>query len=348
MKRKIFFAAFLSLGMVLSLASCNPPSTPSNHVRILPEQCTLTIGKQIPLTLDGVVPPNAAIQWSASDGSILSTPPNINALFTAPLKPAIVTIAVGITSGTPDADAPVTRQCTIMPVDAPATSMPTGPGLNSPIPASSQSTIAISEVMATPCGGEDYKKWNEYVELYNYGSLPVDVRGWWLFDPGPAGTPDSLVSWDDRVLNAAPGPNLITNTTVIPSHKFAVILSPLYVQGMPPYQMPYHFPEGTIILSIRESDRLGDDVYGIVGSGLNPDFLVLYSGGSNSVLQVSSTYGNPTLGNYPQDFHDTPGDGLPLVTPACWSVERKSPAGPDNANNWVVLQNGSPGQAPYR
>ena len=347
MKRNIIFATFISLGMVLSLTACNSPSTPQNHVRILPEQCTLTIGKQMPLTLDGVVPPNAAIHWTASDGSILSTPPNLNALFTAPLKPAIVTITVGITSGTPDADAPVTRQCTIMPIDGPIIATSGGSNPNAPA-STTQSTIAISEVMATPCGGDDFKKWNEYVELYNYGNSSVDVRGWWLFDPGPTGTPDSLVSWDERVPNAVPGPNLITNTTVIPPHKFAVILSPLYVQGIPPYQMPYHFPDNTIMLSIRDSDRLGDDVYGIVGTGLNPDFLVLYIGGSNSVLQVVSTYGNPTLGSYLQNFRDTPGDGLPLVTSSCWSVERKNPTGPDNFNNWVMLQNGSPGQAPYR
>jgi len=203
--------------------------------------------------------------------------------------------------------------------------------------------------MSNVCGGDDYKKYNEYVELYNYGDVPVDVRGWWLYDPGPTGTPDSLIAWSERVPNVMPDTDVITNTTIIPPHGFAVILSPLYVDGIAPYNKPYDFPANTIILSIRESERLGDDTYGIVGTGLERDFLVLYQGGSNSITQVISTYGNPLPANRLQDFLDNPRDGLPLEgLPECWSAKKIDPDGPDRTENWYHLKTVSPGNGPYQ
>lgn len=311
----------------------------------------LKTGEQIPLTLDGIISPNAAIRWETSAGTILFTPPGLSAMFTAPPTPQIAIITVTLSSGTPGNEIPITRNCTIMPQEAiPTPSI--GPNVASNVanPTSDvPPTIAITEVMSNPCGGDDFKKWNQYVELYNYGDTAVDVRGWWLYDPGENGTPDSLVSWAERVVGAPPGTELKTNTTIIPPHGFAVILSPYYVEGVSPHRMPYVFPPETVILSIRESQRLGDDVFGIVGTGLEPDFLVLYIGGSNSIQQVVSTYGDPIRGRYLQQFQDTPRDGLPLENlPECWSAEKIEPAGPDEYKNWYALKNGSPGQAAYR
>src|SRR5512140_3048074 len=106
--------------------------------------------------------------------------------------------------GTPQI--PITRQCIITSKDNPGSD----PAVSSPILEVTQSgqvsappagaTVIISEVMANPCGSIEVRKWNEYVELYNYGGQPVDVGGWWLADTGMAGagTPDQLVAWSQR------------------------------------------------------------------------------------------------------------------------------------------------------
>lgn len=334
------------LGMVVVLTACgNAATSIPGSIEILPENCQLNVGQQTSLTLNGKIDSNVSINWKASDGSIISSSPYISAMFTAPLNPTMVEVTALIGS-TPGVEVPITRECNVLPTSSPVTQPPVP--VNTVVPASSP-TIAITEIMSNVFGGDNYKKYNEYVELYNYGDLPVDVRGWWLFDPGPAGTPDSLISWSERVPAAVPDADAITNTTVIPAHGFAVILSPLYVEGIAPYRMPYDFPPNTTLLSIKESERLGDDAYGIVGVGMEPDFLVLYTGGSNSIIQVISTYGNPHRASYLQDFTDPPNDGLPLENlPEGWSAERLNPTGQDEFGNWYPLKNGSPGQAPYR
>lgn len=349
MARKILLQT-LVVAYALALNACGSASSYSAY--ILPENCEVTVGEQIPVTLAGKAPNDAVIDWKVTDGSIITTNPSLNALFTAPMNPTVVTITAQFVSTTPEP--PVKRECMVLPAanGSPTATSPTL--IASPTPAdltpvSNDPTIAITEVMSNPCGGEDFKKWNEYVELYNPGDVPVDVRGWWLFDRGRIGTPDSLVSWVERVPNDELAPGLVVDSTVIPPHGFAVILSPLYIQGVAPYRMPYTFPSGTIILTILDSDRLGDDQYGIVGAGMEPDFLVLYIGGSNSVQQVISTYGNPTRGNFLQEFHDTPNDSLPLTNlPECWSAKRIDPTKPDTGKNWYSLKNGSPGQGVYK
>ncbi len=208
--------------------------------------------------------------------------------------------------------------------------------------------LIISEVMANPCGSDDFKKWNQYVELYNYGDYPVDVGGLWLYDPGETGTPDQIIAWESRLPTISLPPGLITDSTVIPPRGFAVILSPLYLQGSDPYRMPYRFPAGTVILTIEGSDRLGDDLLCILGEG-RPDFVVLYEGGSNAVREIVSTYGGPSPARYPYEFTDpTPHDNFPFVLHDCSSAERIDPRGPDVAENWYEVRNGgSPGAAPY-
>ncbi len=332
------------------LTACGSSPTVSTQLKLEPDDCSVNVNEQVPLTLSGVVPPNSLITWTSTSGNVVTTPPGINAQFIAPSTPGKVIISVSITSpGTPASQSPLSLECKVLSPLAGAAGTDPGQPPSSTYEANGSPTdIIISEVMSTPCGGQDFNKYNQYVELYNKGTQAVDVRGWWLYDPGPVGTPDSLVAWADRVPNAAPGSNVITNSTVIPAHAFAVILSPLYVNGVLPYQMPYNFPAGTIILSIKDGERLGDDYHGIVGTGPDPDILALYIGGSNSVLQVISTYGNPTQGSYPQDFHDKPGDGFPFSMPVCYSVERTGPDKPDIASNWKMVGKGSPGQAPYQ
>jgi len=303
----------------------------------------------MPFTLVGVISPNAVITWEASAGSISFAPPALNALFTAPSQPTVVTISVTISSGTPSVQIPITHQCIVMndnatsvngfaPTDAPVI----------PVSASTtQPTIIISEVMANPCGGIEFKKWNEYVELYNFGDQPVDVNGWWLADTGGTGSPDRLVSWSQRNQTKPLSGNLIMNSTVIPPKGFALILSPSYADGEFPYAKPYTIPSNTVILTASDSRSLGDDASSIVGDGEGRDVLVLYKGGASVIQETISTYGTPKPAQYVSDIQDDRRDNMPLDLHECSSIERVIPTGADNEENWREVPYGSPGEAPY-
>jgi hypothetical protein len=202
--------------------------------------------------------------------------------------------------------------------------------------------------MAYPCGSIDFKKWNQYVELYNNGDQPMDVRGLWLADGGDlAGAPDMIVAWDDRQPRLSPGDNTVTNTTIIEPHGFAVVLSPIYTEGENPQHMPYQFPAGTVILTIASSYSLGDDYFGIIGDGDSRDPVVLYVGSASIVDTVISTYGSPILSNYVREIRDDHLDNIPLDLHACGSAERIDPNGKDTFENWHEVSGGSPGDGPY-
>ncbi|MBN2116689.1 MAG: lamin tail domain-containing protein [Anaerolineales bacterium] len=360
MSRKIVLSIAVSLSF-LSAAACGIVSTPTNAVTVLPKDCRMLVGEQMPLTLDGVVPPNAAINWESNAGSIIFAPPALNALFIAPPKPAVVTISVTITSGTPGIQIPITRQCIVTSLDNPRLQSVPGSdaAASSPLLQVTQDgqantqkpqvTVIISEVMANPCGPLEVRKWNEYVELYNYGDQPVDVGGWWLADTGPAGagTPDQLVAWSQRNPNEQLADHVVLDSTVIPAGGFALILSPIYTQGAFPYTMPYHFPANTVILTAASSRSLGDDFFGIIGDGQSLDVLVLYKGGVSVIQQVISTYGTPKLDEYVTGIRDDNRDNLPLDLHECSSAERIIPTGADSFDNWREIKNGSPGEAPY-
>ena len=336
--------SFIILSSLL-LAACGANAVA--QVDITPGDCVLSPGEQVTLSLTGVIPSDALIQWSTSGGVVLAQNQGLNAVFTAPPDGGDVQISVYISTNlTPSS--PITRICRVAGnTDPPPT--PSAPAL---LPTSTSLgpnalSVTISEVMSNPCGNEDYKKWNEYVELYNYGSQPVDVGGWWLADNGPDNHADMLVSWNDRRPNISLG-NVYTNSTIIPAGGFAVILSPIYAEGMPPHNMPYHFPDETTILTIAEGDRLGDDIFGIIGDGDGRDVLVLYSGGENAIREVISTYGSPlSITNYPQDIRDNRTDLIPLDLKDCTSAERASPTAPDTQESWVQVRDGTPGEAPF-
>ncbi len=334
----------ITLVISLLLAACSSNSVA--QVDITPGECMLSPGEQVTLSLTGVIPSDSKIQWSTNGGVILAQNQGLNAVFTAPPEAGDVQISVYISSSlTPSS--PVTRICKVQ--GSPG-QQPSQATTNQPAPTSlgpNALSVAISEVMANPCGNEDYKKWNEYVELYNYGDQPVDVGGWWLVDNGPDNASDQLVSWDTRNAGVSLGP-VVTNSTILPPHGFAVILSPSYPKGYIPYNMPYQFPAGTVILTVAEGDRLGDDTFGIIGDGASRDVLVLYIGGKNAIQQVVSTYGSPILnGNYPQDIRDNRTDLIPLDLKECTSAERSAPAAADLQDNWRDVRDGSPGEAPY-
>lgn len=357
-----YTAVLVSASLLLPmLSACGSVATPTNSVTILPRDCRMLVNEQMPMALDGLVPPNAVISWQANSGSIVSAAPGLNALFFAPVMPAVVTISVSISSGTPSMQIPVTRECIVTPLETPIPPtveilpteiipidvMPEA----SPQPAASiivAPTVAISEVMANPCGPVEVRKWNEYVELYNYGDQPVDVGGWWLADIGESGTPDQLVSWAQRHPHRPLNGPLILNSTVIPPRSFAVILSPGYMDGVYPYAMPFRFPQNTVMLTAASSRSLGDDYFNIIGDGQSLDVLVLYKGGVSVIHEVISTYGTPRLDVYVASIRDDHLDNLPRDLHECSSIERIDPAGGDHFENWREINNGSPGEAPYR
>jgi len=353
MKQKYAILIIASL-LFPGIVACGNVATPSNDVTVLPKDCRLIVNEQLPLTLDGLVPPNAVINWETNAGSIISAPPGLNALFVAPSQPAIVTISISISSGTPSLQIPITRQCIVTATDGtlpqatvPQVTVESSVAQANPVIINTQPTVIISEVMANPCGDIEVKKWNEYVELYNYGDQPVDVYGWWLADNGENSTPDEIVTWSQRnPATPLPG-NLILNSTVIPAKGFALILSPSYAEGLYPYTMPYNFPANTIILTALNSRSLGDDSSSLVGDGPGRDVLVLYKGGTSVIQEVISTYGTPKLTQYVSDLRDNYLDSLPLDLHECSSVERIIPTGADGTDNWREIFNGSPGEAPY-
>jgi len=312
--------------------------------------------EQMPLALDGLVPPNAVISWEANAGSIVSAPPGLNALFVAPSQPAIAIISVSISSGTPSVQIPITRECIVTSLNYPVIEptvvteiIPSAPQVQvvAPVTGAQTPTVVISEVMANPCGPLEVRKWNEYVELYNYGDQPVDINGCWLADLGEAGTPDQLIPWSVRNQYNPLAGNLILDSTVIPARGFAVVLSPIYTEGVFPHAMPYQIPASTVILTAAESRTLGDDFFSLIGEGQGRDVLILYKGGARVIQEVISTYGTPKLDSYVTGVRDDYLDNLPLDLHECTSAERISPTGLDIFENWREITNGSPGEAPY-
>jgi len=335
---------FLLFAILLSIFSAGCSDQDSRQLEITPSQCTLKPGEQITFSLKGVIGSNPTISWHAADGVIQAQGKDgLVAVFTAPQTPGVVDISVSVTSNlTPMS--PPSISCVIAPQNPTSTSPQPQPISNT---VSKAPTIAISEVMGHQCGADDFKKFNQYVELYNYGDQPVDVNDWWLVDNGPDNKADQLVAWSARN-PLTPLKFLITDSTLIPPHSFAVVISPIYTESVEPHKMPYRFPSQTVILTIAEGDRIGDDVYGLVEDQSRRDVLVLYIGGLNTISQVVSTYGSPTLGRYPQDVRDDRADNLPLALHECSSAERINPSGPDEYKNWREVLNGTPGEAPYR
>jgi len=339
------FTALLSI----FFTGCNGQN--SQPLEIIPSKCSLKPGQQITFSMKGVIGSNPTISWHATDGVIQAQDKDgLIAIFTAPQSPGVVNISVNVTSNlTPMSPPSIT--CTILPGDPTATNpLPQSQPQTQPISniTTGTPTVIISEVMGHQCGQDVFKKFNQYIELYNYSDQAVDVKGWWLVDNGPDNRADQLIAWTTRNPAASLRQSVVTDSTLIPPHGFGVVISPIYAQSVAPYKMPYRFPSQTVILTIAGGDRIGDDIYGLVESGGGRDVVVLYIGGPNTIQQVVSTYGSPTLGRYSQDVRDDREDNLPLDLHECTSAERINPLGLDEFGNWREVLNGSPGEAPYR
>ncbi len=332
---------YLFIISTLWLHACGSPSHEASlKASILPDDCQVQAGEQLALTLDGQIPANTQIQWSATMGEVVWVGQGLTATFLAPNIPGEAVISVLFVSGTPT---PYTasRSCVVVDHEASTSAMTPND------PSSSLFNVANTEIMGDPCGDLGSKKFNQYVELYNFGDQAVDVGGWWLFDEGQKGTPDRLVSWDSRS-TVRLGLSLVTNSTVIPARSFAVILSPIYTESDVEQRMPYRFPPGTVILTAEFSQTLGDDFFGIISSEDGYDTLTLYIGGETVIDQIVDTYGTPLInGAYPVNIDDNHLDHTPLYLSECESAERVDPRQPDAETNWVTLFGGSPGDGPY-
>ncbi len=339
---KIKIASCLVIISALWLNACGASSHDTNlKASILPDVCQVRAGDQLAITLDGQIPANTQIQWSATMGEVVWAGQGLTATFLAPSVPGEAVISVLFVSGTPT---PYTasRSCAVIEKGATAS-----PDISND-PSAVLTTIAISEVMGNPCGDLASKKFNQYVELYNFGDQPLDVGGWWLFDEGEKGTPDHLVSWDSRS-TVQFDPTLVTNSTVIPPRGFAVILSPIYTESNVEERMPYKFPPGVLILTAESSQTLGDDFFGIISNQDGYDTLTLYIGSQTVIDRVVDTYGTPIIGGpYPVNIDDNHLDHTPLHLSECESAERIDPRLPDSEANWMTLHGGSPGDGPYR
>jgi hypothetical protein len=339
-KLSIPFYILLAAGIGLTLTACQASDAVSPvPLSILPKECELLPYGQIGLTINGVIAPDAKVNWIAQRGLIIMNSDNFSALYTAPAEPGMDQITVTITPSYSGGEESLNLPCEITATEIPS------PTIEPTVPLADVPPIVISEVMSHVCGGDDYRRWNQYVELYNRGDYPVNVGGWFLFDEGERGTPDTLISWGSRF--ASFDPTLVTDTTIIPPGGFAIILSPDYPQGPLPSRMPYHIQPGTIILTVAD-DGLGDDFFRIIGNQPGYDTLTLYIGSHDVIHQVVDTYGTPAIPSpYPQDIKDNRLDTFPYYLSACTSIERINPNAVDSESNWQPVTNGSPGDGPY-
>ncbi len=347
---------WLTIAVILLLAGCNnfaKSGTPS--FTIIPVECELKPNEKIALSLQGTQPPGAIdIQWHAPAGSLIVLEGGVLAEFTAPAEPGDVEIVV--TTTYKNEVSQTKRMCHIInpdpppPVPTPAEATTAGeqPALSptpQPTPTGHMGQIIISEVMINVCGGDDFKRYNQYIELYNNGDVPVDIRGLWIYSPNAEYRGQALIPWAERNPGLTFGKGLIFNSSTIPPHGVALILPPQYMNAPRPFNMPYDIKPGTIILTVDEDVRLGDRFYAMRATPPDLDVVILYEGGRTKMTGGPiSTYGTPRISSrYLKYVYDNGADGLPLAAPECSSVERIDPNASDNIYNWTYITP-SPGE----
>lgn len=339
------------LCLALLVGACAPKANPV--IVIFPDNCKLFPGETLPVSLKSSnVPPGTEVTWSATDGSVNPTIGS-SVVYTAPQQPGTVIItAIFVVDGKPYSDV-LTCEVTVesspaaltvvSPIEAPADTT------SIPRPEFDLNKIAITEVMPNPCGSQGFgPERNEYIELYNYGSVGIDVGGWWIATRGGGdGTPDKIVPWNVANPGKSLGTGVLANDSIIPPAGFAVILAPEYYNGEGKYHMPYAFPAGTIILSFSTSKYLGNDSTGLVGGKTPLTTIVLYQGTDNIISHAISTYGSPNYGSTPDNVEDDKLDSFPYPLSACRSMERINASGPDQTSNWREIDAGNPGKGNY-
>jgi hypothetical protein len=360
------------LCLVLVLNACT--KTPEPTIIIFPDQCTVTAGGELPISLKGTnIPSGEEVQWTATKGKIVP-PTGYSVIYTAPDQPGSVIInailevdgkefstalpctvtsipIATVATDTPLPASPTLELPTLEPTIEPTQGPTLEPTLSIPPTSSGSSgeTIAITEVMPFPCGFTDsLPSVNEYIELYNYGTADVNVGGWWIGTRGGGqGTPDQLVTWTSVNPKVNLGTGLILNDTVIAPGGFAVVISPIYHTSLGKYKMPYAFQQGTTILTFPSSDYVGNDSKGLTASAYPLTTIVLYKGTEDVISTVVSTYGTPSYGSTPDNIADDKADNFPYFISQCHAMERINAVKPDSLNNWREINILSPGSGNY-
>lgn len=248
-----------------------------------------------------------------------------------------------MSTSTPAPTKSPTRRPTIEPTKQP-TPEPSPTDTPPPTVVEESTSVAISEVMFDACGPKEDDDYEEYIELYNYGFVPIDLEGYWISD----GYPQKIVPWLDAHpynMFAGVGSGLKSDWS-LPAGAYALILTFEYPLGDTPYHIP---PETYIFTNDPETgNRLGGPG-GFVGSQDDiaaRSALILYKGDRVSIDSVISTYGTPKETRDPWNVIDDGSDGLPLYQDDCYSVERRISSFRDTYANWVRVHRGSPGAAP--
>ena len=111
----LIFVITLVLPMITAYGAMTIPAGP---LTILPEDCQLAVDGEIVLTLDGFIPRNAVATWDVDQGGISSVLPGSSAVLVAPKGPTVITVSVTITPALPGLSTPITRQCTVTPLNS--------------------------------------------------------------------------------------------------------------------------------------------------------------------------------------------------------------------------------------
>lgn len=252
------------------------------------------------------------------------------------------------TSPTPTPTASSPPSSTNTPTNTATATASSRPGTGEETP-----SIRISEIMIAPFvpasdRGTNKASRNEYVELYNFGEVPVDVANWWISDSGAGGEPDRIVAWDDRFsdIPVSSSDGVVTNSTVMPPGSYALILAPDYRYGNMPYTE--QIGAGAIILTLADTGAqiqvIGKD--GLSGTQEQLDTLVLYIGTVDSIDLPVSTYGTPEHGVNPLTIKDNEKDDIPYDLEGNYAgVLRLDLEAGDYSGNWerMTLSEASPG-----
>ena len=321
--------------LTIALTGCAPKNS---DVVIVPSTCELQPNQEFPLSLKGSFSNDAKISWEATKGSV-NPSEGLSVVYTAPSEPGTVIITAVITVGGQNNSTNIGCSVRATSTDLPA------PLETATQPVSSGETIAISEIMGDPCGGDQSQLFNEYIELFNYGDNPIDINGWWIATTYSQGSsPSQIVAWNVRNPDIFLGSDIITNLTTISPKQYALVLEPGYYLGSGKYAMPYFFPPSTTILTTKAGNRIANEISGMLGTGTPTSTLVLYKGTETFMGKIISTYGSPVYGSSPQSIRDDEKDKIPLSTGACNAAERIVLNGPDVEANWKIVTNGSLGK----
>jgi len=120
-------------------------------------------------------------------------------------------------------------------------------------------TIVINEVMANPLDEDT----GEFVELYNWGDVPVDLGGWGLADA--ADTNDAILDFTGPNDWGMPG-------TAVPAGGFALIVDPEYAGEYGPFLQAHADSTKVILLTIGLDTTIGN---GLTNAG---DLVIISDG----------------------------------------------------------------------